>query len=51
MFLDIIVKVIKASPIKFFEKKNSNYFFLEKMLNFISSTCVDEYKNDGSGRW
>ena len=35
---------------KFFEKKNSNYFFLEKMLNFISITCVDEYKNEGSGR-
>ena len=40
----------RAHKMKFFEKKNSNYFFLEKMLNFISITCVDEYKNEGSGR-
>ena len=49
-FCEFHIFLCRAHKMKFFEKKNSNYFFSEKMLDFISNTCVDEYKNEGSGR-
>ena len=49
-FCEFHIFVCPAHKMKFFEKKNKKKNFMEKMLNFISITCVDEYKNEGSGR-
>ena len=43
-FSEFHVFLCPAHKMKFFEKKNSNLFFLEKLLNFMTITCVEQQK-------
>ena len=47
-FFEFYIFLCQSHKMKFFDKQVKN-FFLEKMINFRTITCVDK-KNEGCGR-